>query len=66
MNGQCYNRSIPQNLTFGVQGLPFGINLGSKKSAGGSVFAQDSRLRALSSATATALAVTLIGTFALV
>lgn len=22
-NGQCYNKSIPQNLTFGYQGLPF-------------------------------------------
>ncbi|KAL9026681.1 MAG: hypothetical protein Q9196_004686 [Gyalolechia fulgens] len=28
-NGQCLNASIPQNLTFGYQGLPFGINLGS-------------------------------------
>ncbi|EXJ88880.1 hypothetical protein A1O3_01944 [Capronia epimyces CBS 606.96] len=28
-NGQCYNASIPQNLTFGYQGLPFGINTGS-------------------------------------
>lgn len=27
--GQCYNTSIPQNLTFGYQGLPFGINTGS-------------------------------------
>lgn len=27
-NGQCYNQSIPQNLTFGYQGLPLG--LGSK------------------------------------
>ncbi|KAI5195921.1 hypothetical protein AUEXF2481DRAFT_61873 [Aureobasidium subglaciale EXF-2481] len=24
-NGQCYNQSIAQNLTFGYQGLPFGI-----------------------------------------
>jgi len=24
-NGQCYNQSIPQNLTFGYQGLPLGI-----------------------------------------
>jgi hypothetical protein len=23
-NGDCYNQSIPQNLTFGYQGLPFG------------------------------------------
>ncbi|KAB8346360.1 hypothetical protein FH972_023403 [Carpinus fangiana] len=28
-SGQCYNGSVPQNVTFGVQGLPFGINLGS-------------------------------------
>ncbi|KAL8736897.1 MAG: hypothetical protein Q9181_002215 [Wetmoreana brouardii] len=27
-NGHCLNASIPQNLTFGYQGLPFGINLG--------------------------------------
>lgn len=26
VNGQCYNASIPQNLTFGYQGLPFGID----------------------------------------
>jgi hypothetical protein len=24
-NGRCLNSSIPQNLTFGFQGLPFGI-----------------------------------------
>lgn len=24
-NGQCYNTSIPQNLTFGYQGLPHGL-----------------------------------------
>ncbi|KAJ5836307.1 hypothetical protein N7447_002333 [Penicillium robsamsonii] len=30
-NGQCYNQSIPQNLTFGYQGLPLG--LGSKPTA---------------------------------
>ena len=24
-NGQCYNQTIPQNLTFGYQGLPFGL-----------------------------------------
>ena len=28
-NGQCYNTSIPQNVTFSEQGLPFGL---SKKS----------------------------------
>ncbi|KAI9805363.1 MAG: hypothetical protein M1833_005816 [Piccolia ochrophora] len=35
VNGHCYNASIPQNLTFGLQGLPFGINLGSGAAAGG-------------------------------
>ncbi|KAI9793000.1 MAG: hypothetical protein M1835_007537 [Candelina submexicana] len=30
-NGQCYNTSIRQNLTFGYQGLPFGINTGNSK-----------------------------------
>ncbi|KAF7714030.1 Uncharacterized protein PECH_000519 [Penicillium ucsense] len=25
-NGQCYNHSIPQNLTFSYQGLPFGLS----------------------------------------
>ncbi|PGH17987.1 hypothetical protein AJ80_04608 [Polytolypa hystricis UAMH7299] len=25
-NGECYNASVPQNLTFSLQGLPFGIN----------------------------------------
>jgi hypothetical protein len=32
VNGQCYNSTIPQNVTFSEQGLPFGL---SKKSAGG-------------------------------
>jgi hypothetical protein len=32
-NGQCYNSTIPQNVTFGLQGLPFGIG-NSKKGAG--------------------------------
>ncbi|KAA6407330.1 MAG: hypothetical protein FRX48_08878 [Lasallia pustulata] len=30
-NRQCYNSSVPQNLTFGYQGLPFGIHTGSGK-----------------------------------
>lgn len=30
-NGECYNTSIPQNLTFGYQGLPLG--LGDKPTA---------------------------------
>ena len=25
-NGQCYNSTIKQNVTFGYQGLPFGID----------------------------------------
>ena len=29
VNGQCRNMTIPQNVTFGYQGLPFGINLGN-------------------------------------
>ncbi|OKP00596.1 hypothetical protein PENSUB_7741 [Penicillium subrubescens] len=32
-NGECYNKSIPQNLTFSYQGLPFG--LGKHSGAGG-------------------------------
>ena len=33
-NGQCYNNSVPQNLTYGYQGLPFGLSTGNgKKSA---------------------------------
>ncbi|KAK5007783.1 hypothetical protein LTR28_004835 [Elasticomyces elasticus] len=35
-NGQCYNHSIPQNLTFGYQGLPFGVNTGSGGNSSGS------------------------------
>jgi hypothetical protein len=32
MNGQCYNATIKQNVTFSYQGLPFG--LGKKNAAG--------------------------------
>jgi hypothetical protein len=28
-NGECYNKTIKQNVTFGEQGLPLGITLGS-------------------------------------
>ena len=38
-NGQCYNKSVAQNLTFGYQGLPFGIgddDGGAGGSGGGS------------------------------
>ena len=31
VNGQCYNSTIPQNVTFSEQGLPFGL---SKKGVG--------------------------------
>jgi hypothetical protein len=31
-NGQCYNASVPQNVTFSYQGLPFGL---SKSAASG-------------------------------
>ena len=30
-NGGCVNTTISQNVTFGVQGLPFGINTGPGK-----------------------------------
>ncbi|KAI9869185.1 MAG: hypothetical protein M1830_005456, partial [Pleopsidium flavum] len=33
-NGKCYNASVPQNVTFGMQGLPFGIGSGKKSAAG--------------------------------
>ncbi|RDW72189.1 hypothetical protein BP5796_08223 [Coleophoma crateriformis] len=34
MNGQCYNSSIPQNVSFGYQGLPFGLSNGSSRLGG--------------------------------
>ncbi len=34
VNGQCYNSTIKQNVTFSEQGLPFGL---SKKSAAGKI-----------------------------
>ncbi|MCJ1273415.1 hypothetical protein MMC21_001206 [Puttea exsequens] len=35
INGQCVNTTVKQDVTFGLQGLPGGINLGGgKKSAG--------------------------------
>ena len=40
MNGQCVNTTIQQHVTFGTQGLPFGINLGNgKKNAGNRIVA---------------------------
>ena len=41
-NGQCVNATVKQNLTYGVQGLPFGVNLGSGKSAGSQLVASSS------------------------
>ncbi|KIW75140.1 hypothetical protein Z517_11912 [Fonsecaea pedrosoi CBS 271.37] len=44
VNGQCLNATIPQNLTFGYQGLPFGLTTGDGESgasrllAGGGLF----------------------------
>ena len=38
-NGQCYNASIPQNLTFGYQGLPLGLSNGSVKKGAASLLA---------------------------
>jgi hypothetical protein len=35
VGGQCRNSSIPQNVTFGYQGLPFGIDLGNGQSDNG-------------------------------
>ena len=32
VNGQCYNASIPQNVSFGYQGLPFGLETGDGNS----------------------------------
>lgn len=42
-NGQCYNASIAQNVTFGYQGLPFGIG-NSKKAAASVVAVSENRL----------------------
>lgn len=33
VNGQCWNTTIPQNLTFGYQGLPFGLSTGDGNSS---------------------------------
>jgi hypothetical protein len=38
VNGQCYNATIPQNVTFSYQGLPFGLSkksdVGKRKTGG--------------------------------
>lgn len=36
VNGKCLNATIPQNLTFGYQGLPFGLSTGDGQSANSS------------------------------
>ena len=33
-NGQCYNASVPQNVSFGYQGLPGGVTTGDGKTTG--------------------------------
>ena len=42
VNGQCVNSTIQQNLTYGYQGLPFGIDLGNGKKSAGSHLASPS------------------------
>lgn len=37
VNGQCYNRSIPQNVTFGYQGLPFGLSTSNSNTTNAAV-----------------------------
>jgi len=57
-NGQCYNASVPQNVTFGYQRLPFGlsgngdVNL-AQSSASASSAAASSASKSSASATAT-------------
>ncbi len=43
-NGQCYNASIPQNVTFGYQGLPFGIGESWESAAPSLVAISENRL----------------------
>jgi hypothetical protein len=52
-NGQCYNDTVAQNLTFGYQGLPGGIG-DDQDSAAMTISAHSSKMRALQ-ATATAI-----------
>lgn len=37
VNGQCYNASIKQNVTFGYQGLPFGLSTSNSNSTANSL-----------------------------
>ena len=43
-SGQCYNASIPQNVTFGYQGLPFGIGESQEGAAPSLVAVSKNRL----------------------
>jgi hypothetical protein len=43
-SGQCYNASIAQNISFGLQGLPFGIGDNSPKGAGNTIRVSQNRL----------------------
>ncbi|KAL9602093.1 MAG: hypothetical protein Q9219_002089 [cf. Caloplaca sp. 3 TL-2023] len=52
-NGHCLNASVRQNLTFGYQGLPFGINLG--KGAGVRAFSTANSWVVLAAAVAAAV-----------
>ena len=45
VNGQCWNTTIPQNLTFGYQGLPFGLSTGNGNSSSSSNNAASRLLR---------------------
>lgn len=68
-NGHCLNGSIPQNVTFGYQGLPFGKNTGSGNGtgAGGDKKSDAGRIGASSllKAAAVAAAMFLMGTMTL-
>ncbi len=42
-NGQCYNASVLQNVTFGYQGLPFGIGESQEGAASSLVAMSENR-----------------------
>lgn len=59
-NGQCYNASVPQNVTFGYQGLPLGlsgdgnVNLTQSSASASSAAASSASKSSASAASATA------------
>jgi len=59
-NGQCYNSSVPQNVTFGYQGLPLGfsgngnVNLTQSSASASSAAASSASKSSASAASATA------------